>query len=130
MKKRMARRELLLAGAALAVGSGLGGSLGGGLGRALAQGEPRVIELVARRFVYEPNEVTLKVGEPVVIAVRALDFVHGMNIPDLGQRFDLVPGMVTRIELQPKVPGVIAFVCDNFCGEGHEQMHGRFVVKA
>jgi cytochrome c oxidase subunit II len=126
MKQRMARRELLLAGAALAVG----GSLGGGLGRALAQSEPRVIELVARRFVYEPNEVVLKVGEPVVIAVRSLDFVHGMNIPELGKRFDLVPGMVTRIELQPKVPGVIAFVCDNFCGEGHEQMHGRFVVKA
>jgi cytochrome c oxidase subunit II len=126
MKQRMARRDLLLAGAALAVGSGLGG----GLGRALAQSEPRVIELVARRFVYEPNEVVLKVGEPVVIAVRSLDFVHGMNIPDLGKRFDLVPGMVTRIELQPKAAGVIAFVCDNFCGEGHEQMHGRFVVKA
>jgi cytochrome c oxidase subunit 2 len=23
---------------------------------------------------------------------------------------------------------VIDFVCDNFCGEGHEDMHGRFVV--
>jgi cytochrome c oxidase subunit 2 len=25
---------------------------------------------------------------------------------------------------------VIDFVCDNFCGDGHEAMHGRFVVSA
>ena len=91
---------------------------------------PRVIELVARRFVYQPNEIELKVGERVVIAIQSLDFVHGMNIPDLGKRLDLVPGRITKLELQPTKPGVIDFVCDNFCGEGHEEMHGRFVVTA
>ena len=99
-------------------------------GRAIASGEPRVIELVARRFRYEPNEIQLTVGEPVVIAITSLDFVHGMNIPDLGKRLDLLPGRVTRLELQPTAEGVIEFVCDNFCGDGHEEMHGRFVVRA
>jgi cytochrome c oxidase subunit 2 len=70
------------------------------------------------------------VGERVVVAINSVDFVHGMNIPDLGKRLDLVPGRATRLELQPKAPGVIDFVCDNFCGEGHEEMHGRFVVSA
>ncbi|HEY6355061.1 MAG TPA: cupredoxin domain-containing protein [Burkholderiaceae bacterium] len=92
--------------------------------------EPRVIEMVARRFVYEPNEIVLKAGERVVIAIRSLDFVHGMNIPDLDRRLDLVPGKITRLELQPQATGEIEFVCDNFCGEGHETMHGRFVVRA
>jgi cytochrome c oxidase subunit 2 len=92
--------------------------------------EPRVIEMTARRFVYEPNEISLKAGERVVVAIRSIDFVHGMNIPDLGMRLDLVPGRVTRLELQPKAPGTIDFVCDNFCGDGHEEMHGRFVVGA
>jgi len=91
---------------------------------------PRTIEMIARRFVYEPNEIALKAGERVVIAIRSLDFVHGMNIPDLGMRLDLVPGRVTRLELQPKAAGTIDFVCDNFCGDGHEEMHGRFVVTA
>jgi cytochrome c oxidase subunit 2 len=86
--------------------------------------------MTARRFVYEPNEIALKAGERVVVAIRSLDFVHGMNIPDLGMRLDLMPGRVTRLELQPKAPGVIDFVCDNFCGDGHEEMHGRFVVSA
>jgi cytochrome c oxidase subunit 2 len=107
-----------------------------GTGAALVRGgaaqpaEPRVIEMVAKRFAYEPNEIVLKAGERVIIAIRSLDFVHGMNIPDLDRRLDLVPGKITRLELQPQAPGEIEFVCDNFCGEGHETMHGRFVVRA
>ena len=120
LDRRKALRQIAAAAAALASGSLLS--------RAGAQSEPRTIELLARRFRYEPNEIKLKVGEPVVIAIRSLDFVHGMNIPDLGKRLDLMPGRVTRLELKPDKPGVIDFVCDNFCGDGHEEMHGRFVV--
>jgi cytochrome c oxidase subunit 2 len=125
MRQQANRRRLLQA---------MLGAAGAALVRAgAAQGvnaEPRVIEMTAHRFAYEPNEIALKVGERVVVAIRSLDFVHGMNIPDLGLRLDLVPGRVTRLELQPKATGVIDFVCDNFCGEGHEEMHGRFVVSA
>ena len=115
----MQRRQWLLAAVAAAL-----------VGRGQAQSGPRVIPLVARRYRYEPSEIALKAGEAVVIEIRALDFVHGMNIPDLGKRLDLLPGLVTRLELQPTEPGVIDFLCDNFCGEGHEEMHGRFVVGA
>ena len=102
------------------------------VGAGVAQGAaaPRVIELTARRFNYTPNEIALKAGERVVIAIRSIDFVHGMNLPDLKMRLDLVPGRITKLELQPMTPGVIDFVCDNFCGDGHEDMHGRFVVLA
>ena len=99
-------------------------------GAAQGAAEPRTIALTARRFAYEPNEIALKAGERVVIAIQSLDFVHGMNIPALGQRLDLLPGRVTRLELRPQAAGVIDFVCDNFCGSGHEEMQGRFVVSA
>ena len=119
-RRRALRRVFALAGGAALVRSGV----------AQPAAEPRVIEITAHRFAYEPNEIALRAGERVVIAIRSLDFVHGMNIPDLGMRLDLVPGRVTRLELQPKVPGTIDFVCDNFCGDGHEEMHGRFIVSA
>lgn len=122
---RAVARRRLLQGALAAAGAALLRA-----GWAQAADAPRVIEMTARRFVYEPNEIALKAGERVVIAIRSLDFVHGMNIPDLGMRLDLMPGRVTRLELQPQAPGVIDFVCDNFCGDGHEEMHGRFVVSA
>ena len=121
--KMPVRRRMLLQGALAAVGAVLARA-----GIAQAAGEPRVIEMTARRFAYEPSEIALKAGERVVLAIRSVDFVHGMNIPDLHMRLDLMPGRVTRLELQPKAPGVIDFVCDNFCGDGHEEMHGRFVV--
>ena len=119
-RRRMLKGAFAVAGAAALARSGV----------AQSAAEPRVIEMTARRFAYEPSEITLKAGERVVVAIRSLDFVHGMNIPDLGMRLDLVPGRVTRLELQPKAPGTIDFLCDNFCGDGHEQMHGRFIVKA
>ena len=123
MSQRVSRRSVLH-GALLGAGALL---LRAGAAQPNA---PRVIELVARRFVYQPAEIELKVGERVVIAIRSLDFVHGMNIPDLNQRLDLVPGKVVQLELQPQAAGEIEFVCDNFCGDGHEEMHGRFVVSA
>ncbi len=123
----LTRRRML----ANALGFGVAGVTGGALLRsALAQGAPRVIEMTARRFQFEPNEIALKAGERVVLAIRSIDFMHGMNIPDLGVRKDLVPGQITRVELQPKAPGVIDFLCDNFCGDGHETMNGRFIVTA
>lgn len=99
---------------------------------ARAQGAPapRVIEVIAQRFKYTPSDIPLKVGEHVVLVVTSLDFVHGMNLPDFGMRFDLLPGQVTRIELQPQQAGIFDIVCDNFCGSGHEDMQGRIVVSA
>lgn len=123
MSAGLPRRRLLQAALAGAGAAGL---------RALPAwpAEARVIAMTARRFTYEPSEIALKVGEPVVIEIRSIDFMHGMNIPDLDRRLDLLPGLVTRLELTPAKPGVIEFLCDNFCGEGHEHMQGRFVVSA
>jgi cytochrome c oxidase subunit 2 len=42
---------------------------------------------------------------------------------------DLVPGRAVTLELPPLKPGRYAFLCDNFCGEDHEDMHGQLVVQ-
>ena len=127
------RRRVLLRGAVAGGIAGLASACAMALMRsALAQNgpAPRVIAVTARRFQFTPSEIPLKVGERVEIAISSVDFVHGFNVPDLKLRRDLVPGQITRIELQPDAPGVIEFLCDNFCGDGHETMHGRFVVSA
>ena len=111
----------------------LGGiSVGGAV---LAQGatknpnKERVVKIVAQRFSYTPNEIVLKTGQPVVLEFTSLDFVHGFKVPDLNIRADLPPGKVTRVRLTPEKAGVYDFLCDNFCGAGHEEMSGRILVK-
>lgn len=95
-----------------------------------AKAEPQVVKVRAQRFTYTPAEFKVKAGQPVVIEFTSVDFVHGFYMPDLNVRSDLVPGKVTRVELKPDKPGVYDFLCDNFCGDGHETMHGRMIAEA
>ena len=92
-------------------------------------GPDKVVQIVAQRFSYTPNEIVLKKGQPVILEFKALDFTHGFTIPDLKIRADLPPGQVTRIRLTPEKAGVYEFLCDNFCGTGHELMNGKIIVQ-
>jgi cytochrome c oxidase subunit 2 len=89
----------------------------------------QVITVVARRFSFSPSDIALKKGQPAVLEFTSLDFVHGFKIPDLNIRTDLPPGKTTVVRLTPQKAGVYDFLCDNFCGAGHEQMNGRIIVK-
>jgi cytochrome c oxidase subunit II len=87
-----------------------------------------VIQIKAKKFEYIPNEITLKKGVPVVLELTSLDRLHGFNCPAFKIRGDIKPNQITKIAFTPDKVGNFAFHCDNFCGEGHENMTGKFVV--
>lgn len=106
-----------------------GGVLAGASALAVApHSDATVIKVVAQRFHYTPGEIVLQRGKPVVLAFTSLDFVHGFKVPELGIRADLPPGKVTEVRLTPDKTGTFDFLCDNFCGGGHEEMSGRIIV--
>ncbi|HEY6898195.1 MAG TPA: cytochrome c oxidase subunit II [Rhodocyclaceae bacterium] len=115
-------------GARLLIGVAAIGLLGLGLTHSMA-GQERVVKVVAQRFSYFPSEILLKTGEPVRLEITSTDFLHGFKVPDLDIRADLPPGQVTVLHLTPAKAGIYDFLCDNFCGLGHEEMNGRIVVK-
>lgn len=94
-----------------------------------ARATERVIKIQAKKFAYTPNRIVLKTGQPVVLEFTSVDFVHGFKIPDMDIRTDLPPGQITRVRLNPDKAGIYNFLCDNFCGSGHEEMSGIIVVK-
>jgi cytochrome c oxidase subunit 2 len=94
-----------------------------------AQTSERIIKITAHKFAYEPNEIELKVGEPVVLELTSKDVTHGFNIPDLGLRTDIEPGETARVRLVPEKPGTFEFHCDNFCGIDHESMSATIIVR-
>lgn len=127
--KRMtpSKRQTLqrLGGLGLLLGSGTILAL-----RANAQTTERVINITAKKFEYVPHTITVKQNEPVILEFKSLDFVHGFNLPGYGLRADLTPGKAVRVKLMPNQVGSFPFSCDNFCGDGHEEMSGVLVVEA
>ena len=86
------------------------------------------ISMTVKRFEYSPREIHLKKGVPVVLEITSLDVPHGFNLPDLGVRADVVPGVPARVRLVPSKVGTFTFHCDIFCGSGHEELDGTIVV--
>jgi len=124
----MRTRKMMALGALAGTGIALAVAIGAQEIRATS-GREKVVHIVAQRFVYTPNEIVLQKGQPAVLEIKSLDFTHGFNIPDLKIRADLPPGQVTRVRLTPEKAGVYDFLCDNFCGAGHEQMNGKIIVR-
>jgi cytochrome c oxidase subunit II len=92
------------------------------------QGE-QTIRVTARKFEYNPKEITLRKGVPVVLELTSLDVHHGFNCPDLGIQADIYPGKITKVNIVPVKIGSFPFHCDYYCGEGHEDMTGMIIVK-
>jgi cytochrome c oxidase subunit 2 len=90
--------------------------------------EPRVIRIHARRFVFTPNQIKLAPNEKVVFELTAQDTVMGFSIPQYNVRADVPPGTVVRVPAQAGPAGNVDFLCDIFCGSGHETMNGMIVV--
>jgi cytochrome c oxidase subunit II len=115
-------KAIALAGAAIVV-------LGTSTMCVLAAPPEKVIPVVAKRFDYKPNVIKLKKGVPVVLELTTRDVVMGFSAPDFGVRADIIPEKVARLRIVPDKTGTFTFVCDIFCGTGHEEMEGTIVVE-
>lgn len=115
----MKRRAFLMAGGAVAAA---------GLVHVAAQPPERVIAVRTFKFAFDPSVIHLKKGEPVIFELTANDVFMGFSAPDFNVRSDVIPGKTMRLRLVPDKAGTFTFLCDVFCGDGHESMHGTLVV--
>ncbi len=84
---------------------------------------PRRIEIIAKRFTYDPDVITLKKGEPVVLVMHSIDVTHGIKVDELNLKSDDVEkGKETEIRFTPEKTGHYIGKCAHFCGKGHGSM--------
>jgi len=104
---------------------------GGVADRRLAQDEPRVIEVVAKKFAFEPARIEVIEGERIRLVVTSADGVHGIGIKKFRVEKS-VPrgGAAVTIDFVASAAGEFPVLCSEYCGSGHEEMKGMLVVNA
>jgi cytochrome c oxidase subunit II len=95
------------------------------------QVEPRVVEVVAKKFAFEPARIEVNEGETVRLMVRSADGVHGVGIKKF-KVAEEVPrgGTPVMIEFTATAVGEFEILCSEYCGKGHEEMAAKLVVRA
>jgi cytochrome c oxidase subunit II len=89
---------------------------------AWSQAAPRRIEITARRFAFEPGEITLKKGEPVVLVLKSADVAHGLRFRELNVNVKAAAGGTAEVRFTPEKTGDFIGHCSVFCGSGHGSM--------
>ena len=99
-----------------------------------AQPEPKVFEVVAKRFAFEPATIEVIEGDRVRLVVRSADGPHGVEIKQFKVKKAVPrakPGdSPVIIEFVASEAGSFSILCSEYCGEGHEDMKGTLVVQA
>jgi cytochrome c oxidase subunit 2 len=76
-----------------------------------------------------PAQRSLPQSSGVILEFSSLDRIHGFSVPDLGLKTTILPDSTVRVSFTPARAGSFLFHCDNFCGDGHEDMDGVIVVE-
>ena len=86
------------------------------------QAAPHRIEVTAMRFSFDPGDLTLKKGEPVVLVLKSVDVAHGLRFRELGVDVKVSKGATSEVQFTPEKTGDFVGHCSVFCGGGHGSM--------
>jgi len=87
-----------------------------------AQDSPRRIEITAKQFSFEPSEITVKKGEPVVLVIKSADVAHGLRFRELNLNVKVDKGGTAELPFTADKTGDFVGQCSVFCGSGHGGM--------
>jgi cytochrome c oxidase subunit II len=96
----------------------------------LQKAEPRIIEIIAKRYEFVPSTIEVAQGERVRLVVKSGDGLHGFGIKRFDVSKEIPRGATVNIDFTADATGEFPILCTEFCGDGHEQMKGMLVVKA
>ena len=68
------------------------------------------------------NEIRIPAGREVEILLTSPDVIHSFWVPALAGKVDMIPGVVNRIRLRARVPGIYRGQCAEYCGGPHAMM--------
>jgi cytochrome c oxidase subunit 2 len=101
----------------------LGAPLAVLLGPAIAEpAGPAGVEVTAKRFAFQPAEITVRKGQQVDLALKSADVAHGLRIRELNLDLRVNKGATADVSFTPDRVGDFVGRCSVFCGSGHGKM--------
>ena len=96
-----------------------------------ADGERRVVRILAERFSFTPSEIRVPRGVVLELRIRSDDTMHGFRI--VGRNVNLLVPKRRQGEavvvFEAVENGRYEFECSRLCGAGHNFMRGAIVVE-
>jgi uncharacterized cupredoxin-like copper-binding protein len=118
--------------AVLAAGALLLGACGGGGGGASGGDEakgPADLTVIAKEFRFDPAEITIDAGRPVVVAVQNIGSIpHDLTVKDAKFKLTVANGRTGQKALTVTKAGTYEFYC-SLPGHKSAGMHGTLTVR-
>lgn len=89
----------------------------------------REFNVVAKKWSFEPAQITVNQGDKVRLNITSADAPHGLAIKEYGINQEIEPGQTATVEFTADQPGEFTFFCSVFCGDGHREQRGVLIVK-
>ena len=84
--------------------------------------EPQRFTITAKRYSYQPGEITVQKGRPVILELSSEDVTHGLKCKELGIDVTVHKGETVEVDFTPQETGRFVARCSHFCGVGHGSM--------
>jgi len=87
-----------------------------------------VVTMVAARYGFYPQKITVPVNTPIKFRMASFDVLHGVHIPFSNMNTMIIPGYVTDLTTEFQKVGEYPLICDEYCGVGHATMYGMITI--
>ena len=81
-----------------------------------------MITIHAKRYEFQPAEITLKKGQSTRLVLISDDVAHGLSVDALGIDTLILKNHKNEVVVTPEKVGTFEGECSKFCGSGHSGM--------
>jgi cytochrome c oxidase subunit 2 len=86
------------------------------------------VTMVAARYGFFPPVIDVPVDTEVKFRIASADVLHGVHVPYTNAASMIVPGYVSEFTTTFPKTGKFSFLCNEYCGLGHDSMWSRLNV--
>ncbi|MEW5988000.1 MAG: cytochrome c oxidase subunit II [Chloroflexota bacterium] len=87
------------------------------------------VYILAQTWQFTPNEIRIPAGSTLTFYLTSKDVQHGFRLEKTNINMMIIPGQVSSLSRAFDEPGTYNFVCQEYCGIGHQAMFGRLIVE-